>query len=116
MVAVGFAGFAGSAAAVDADDGDLTFNDQELVDEEVTISDVTATTSDDSADAEATAVVTYTNSAGYEIVAGFADANEPDGDDIQVAIDDDSGFPGDHTAWLFADSVADGTVSALART
>jgi len=110
MVAVGFAGFAGSAAAVATDDGDLTFNDQELVDEEVTISDVTATTSGDSADAEATAVVTYTNSSGVEIVAGFADANESDGDDIQVAIDDDSGFPGDHTAWLFADSVV-GSVS-----
>lgn len=106
MVAVGFAGFAGSAAAVAADDGDLTFNDQELVDEEVTISDVTATTSGDSANAEATAVVTYTNSTGDEIVAGFADANESDGDDIQVAIDDDSGFPGNHTAWLFADSVS----------
>jgi len=104
MVAVGFAGFAGSAAAVDADNGDLTFNDQELVDEEVTISNVTATTSGDSADPEATAVVTYTNSSGFEIVAGFADANESDGDDIQVAIDDDSGFPGNHTAWLFADS------------
>jgi len=60
MVAVGFAGFAGSAAAVDTDDGDLTFKRSvELVDEEVTISDITATTSGDSADAEATAVVTY---------------------------------------------------------
>ncbi|CDK40570.1 BGTF surface domain-containing protein [Halorubrum sp. AJ67] len=111
MVAAGFA--VAPAAAVNASSGDLTFNDQELVDGEVTISDVTTNNgSGGVADAEATAVVTYTNSTGDEIVAGFADANESDSDDIQVAIEDEGGFPGDHTAWLFADGDVPAGISA----
>jgi len=81
-------------------EGELTFNDQELEDGEVTVEDVTTVQ-------DSTIVVTYAgeNEDGDDdqIVAGLAGADELDSEDVQVEIEDDGGFPGEHTAWVFDD-------------
>ncbi|OYR74806.1 hypothetical protein DJ84_24075, partial [Halorubrum ezzemoulense] len=86
----------------------LTFNDQGLDNGEVTVEDVTTDNGTGDGTGEATVVVTYTNDDGDEIVAGLADANQSDNTDLSVTIENATGFPGEHTAWLFADSTVSG--------
>jgi len=78
--------------------GELTFDDQVLSpDEEVTVEDVSTAGSAD-------VYVTYTED-GEEIVAGNADADELEGEDVNVEIEDGGGFPGEHTAWIFSENL-----------
>ena len=79
----------------EAPTGELTFNDQELADGEVTVEDV-------STGQESTIAVTYTDG-DNETIAGLAAADNLDGEDVQVEIEDAGGFPGVHTAWVFDD-------------
>jgi len=86
-----------TAVVSEAPTGELTFNDQELDDGELTVEEV-------STSQESTIVVTYFDEdAGDEIVAGIAAADDLESEDLQVAIEDDGGFPGEHTAWMFDD-------------
>jgi len=77
--------------------GSLTFNDQELANGQVTVENVTT-------DQASTVVVTYTDQeASEEVIAGLAAADNLDNQDVPVTIEDTGGFPGEHTAWVFAD-------------
>lgn len=84
--------------AVDA----LTFNDQGIDEGNVTVENV-------STGQESTVAITYTDG-DEEIIAGLADADELSDEDVQVAIEDTGGFPGDHTAWLFDDADVPGEI------
>jgi hypothetical protein len=78
--------------------GELTFDDQVLApDGTVTIEDVSTTGSAD-------VYVTYTVD-GEEVVAGNADSDELEDEDVSVEIEDDGGFPGEHTAWIFPENL-----------
>lgn len=84
------------------DTGSLTFSDQTLgADGAVTVEDV-------STGQPSTVVVTYQDSTDANIVAGTASANNLDGEDVDVTIEDDGGFPGNHTAWVFNTSDVSG--------
>lgn len=82
---------------------ELSFNDQatasstiqnDITDAGVVVEDVTAVQ-------ESAVVVTYEDN-GDVIIAGLEtfDAEDLDGDDVTVAVEDDGGFPGEHTAHL----------------
>lgn len=94
----------GAATVAQDDGGELTFPEQEIEDDSVTVQDVTTAN-------ESTVVVTYTDG-DQEVVAGTADADELDGEEVTVEIEDDGGFPGEHTAWLFEDEVLGDDVEA----
>jgi predicted transcriptional regulator/archaellum component FlaF (FlaF/FlaG flagellin family) len=85
------AAFDSESAIVSA--GELRFSDQVLNDGAVTVENVS--TAQDS-----TVVVTYTDD-GNEVVAGVEHANVLEGEDVHVEIQNTSGFPGEHTAWVF---------------
>ncbi|WP_436934250.1 glycosyl hydrolase family 18 protein [Halovenus marina] len=85
----------------DATMGSLSFNDQALS------SDGAVTVSDVSTDGAATVVVTYADG-DMNIVAGVAAADSASGMAVSVTIEDAGGFPGEHTAWVFADSAVEG--------
>ncbi|ESS04151.1 MAG: hypothetical protein A07HR67_01138, partial [uncultured archaeon A07HR67] len=96
MVGVGFA--AGPAAA--ANQGSVTFNDQQLDDGSVDV-DVSGLAGGSTPN-EVTAVVTYTNSAGNPVAAGATTTNVGSASGtVSVSIGDAGGFPGSHTAHLF---------------
>jgi hypothetical protein len=87
-----------SNETVDAATGSITFNDQTLSD------DGAVTVENMSTGQNSTAVVTYTNGS-EEIIAGLASADNLDSENVSVEIEDDGGFPGGHTARVFANSV-----------
>jgi hypothetical protein len=85
-----------SAQVEQGPQGSLTFEEQILgADGAVTVDNV-------STDQASTVVVTYTGG-NQETIAGLANADNLDGESIEVAIEDAGGFPGEHTAWVFAD-------------
>ncbi|MCL9813468.1 BGTF surface domain-containing protein [Natranaeroarchaeum aerophilus] len=75
--------------------GELTFNNQNLA------ADGTVTVADVSSDQESVVVVTYEDD-GELIIAGLASADNLDSEAVPVSIEDDGGFPGEHTAHLIA--------------
>jgi len=87
----------GGTSTGQAGTGELAFADQELAD------DGTVTVEDVSTSQASTVVVTYTDG-DEEIVAGVAPADNLDGEDVSVTVQDAGGFPGEHTAWVFDDA------------
>ena len=92
--------FAGGAAAT-VENASLTFENQALEDDEVTVFDVEA--QNNSGTADGVVVITFNDSTD-EIVAGFTNVSDLDGENVQVEIENATGFPGTHTAHLFNQS------------
>ena len=91
-----------SAATVAQDDGtSLTFPNQDPgEDDTVTIENVTT-------GENTTIVVTYRDgpvASSPQVVAGMADADDLDGEDVTVGLQDTGGIPGQHTAWVVNDT------------
>ena len=97
-------GFAAAPAAANATGGSIdTFNDQPLNDDGSVDVEASATGSTP----DATVVVTYPNSSGALIVAGLQDFSGSS-NNVDVAIDDTGGFPGDHTAHVIPQNETSG--------